>query len=338
MRAIRGDARGVGARRELQESDITRQHGAVEPVIQQFIDSIEHEPASQTTCPAEARDYLTHLQSAPIGKPGVKIEDVTFLAGPAGPVQIRTMRPRDSTEALPVIMHFPGAGWVSGDQSTHDRLMRELAVGVGAALIFLHDLRVPEVGHPLAVEQAYAAMKHVVDNAKSLNVDATRLAVLGDGIGGSIAAAVTLLAKDRRGPKIDFQVLFYPVTAARFDTESYGLFAEGPWLTRASMQRFWDAYLPDAAQRDEITASPLGATTDQLRNLPDALVIVAENDVLRCDGECYAARLSDAGVRVTSVRYNGTIHDFVMLNALADTAAARGAIAQAICSLKSALQ
>ena len=309
----------------------------LEPVTQQFIESIADEPALQTLSPADATAFLARLQSAPVGKPGVTVEDLTFPVGPAGAVQIRTMRPRDGSGALPVIMHFPGGAWGPGDQSTHDRLMRELAVGVGAALIFVADGRATQACYPAAIEHAYAAMKYVVDNAATLNVDATRLAVLGDGVGGNIAAAVTLLAKDRRGPKIDCQVLFYPVTAARFDTDSYEQFADGPWLTRASMQRFWDAYLPDAARRGDITASPLGATPDQLRNLPDALVIVAENDVLRDDGEGYARKLSDAGVRVTSVRYNGTIHDFVVLNALADTPAARGAIAQAICTLKSAL-
>jgi len=145
------------------------------------------------------------------------------------------------------------------------------------------------------------------------------------------------MAKQRRGPNITFQILFYPVTAAGFDTPSYASFAEGPWLTRRAMQWFWDAYLPDLATRQQPTATPLNASLDQLRGLPEALVVTDENDVLRDEGEAYAEKLSSAGVRVTSVRYNGTIHDFVMLNALADTPAARGAIAQAIGILRGAL-
>jgi len=264
---------------------------------------------------------------------------MTLPVGPTGSIKIRMVRPsRDSSAALPVIIHFHGGGWVAGGRTTHDRLMREIAVGAGAALVFvLYDLS-PEARYPVAIEQAYATVKYVVDHAQALNVDATRLAVLGDSVGGNIAAAVTLMAKERRGPKIDLQVLFYPVTAARFDTRSYGLFADGPWLTRSSMEWFWSAYLPDVARRAEITATPLSATIDQLRDLPDALVIVAEHDVLRDEGECYARKLSDAGVRATSVRCNGTIHDFVMLNALADTPATRGALALAISSLRSALE
>ena len=152
-----------------------------------------------------------------------------------------------------------------------------------------------------------------------------------------MAAALTLMAKQRRGPKIAFQVLFDPVTDADFDTASYARFADGPWLTKRAMQWFWDAYLPDPAARRQITATPLNASLDQLAGLPEALVVIDENDVLRDEGEAYARRLSNAGVRVTSTRYNGTIHDFVMLNALADTPATRGAIAQAVCVLRAAL-
>jgi acetyl esterase len=152
-----------------------------------------------------------------------------------------------------------------------------------------------------------------------------------------MAAAVTLMAKQRRGPNIAFQVLFYPVTDSGFNTPSYNQFADGPWLTKRAMEWFWDAYLPDPAARKQPTATPLNASLDQLASLPEALVVVDENDVLRDEGEAYAHKLSDAGVRVISVRYNGTIHDFVMLNALADTPATRGAIAQAVGALRRAL-
>ena len=177
----------------------------------------------------------------------------------------------------------------------------------------------------------------MVDHSASLRVDPLRLAVAGDSVGGNMAAAVTLMAKQRRRPKIGFQVLFYPVTDAGFDTVSYARFADGPWLTKRAMEWFWDAYLPDPAARKQPTATPLNASLDQLASLPEALVIVAENDVLRDEGEAYARKLSNAGVRVTSTRYNGTIHDFVMLNALADTPATRGAIAQAVFALKTTL-
>lgn len=308
----------------------------LEPITQHFVDSLAATPIHSLT-PIEARASLARAQSIRVGKPSATIDDMTFPVGPTGSVRVRIIRPLNGTHALPAIMHFHGCGWMLGDTETHDRLVREIAAGVPAAVVFVDYDRAPEAQYPIAIEQAYAAFRYVADNSRALNVDATRLAVMGDGAGGNMAGAVTLMAKERRGPKIELQVLFYPVMEANFDTASYKQFADGLWLTRAAMQWYWDAYLPDLARRSEITAAPLNASIDQLRDLPEALVIVAENDVLRDEGEAYARKLSDAGVRVTSVRYNGTIHDFVLLNALADTPAARGAIGQAVSALKGAL-
>jgi acetyl esterase len=304
---------------------------------QQFIDSLAGAPAIYTLSPADARSVLTRAQSIPVGKPSAQIEDITLPVGPTGSVPIRVVRPVGAAELLPVVMYFHGGGWILGDRNTHDRLVREIAVGAEAAVVFVDYARAPEARYPIAIEQAYAATRYVADNAASLHIDPLRLAVVGDSVGGNIAAAITLMAKQRRGPKIVFQVLFYPVIDSSFDTPSYSQFADGPWLTKRAMEWFWDAYLPDLNARKKLTATPLNASLDQLAGLPEALVIVDENDVLRDEGEAYAGKLSDAGVRVTSVRYNGTIHDFVMLNALADTPAARGAIAQALGALRGAL-
>lgn len=304
---------------------------------QQFVDSLAGAPPIYTLSPADARSVLARAQSIPVGKPGAQIEDIALPIGPTGSVPIRVIRPLGETESLPVVMYFHGGGWILGDRDTHDRLIREIAVGAEAAVVFVDYVRAPEARYPIAIEQAYAAICYVADNGASLRMDPLRLAVAGDSVGGNMTAAVTLMAKERRGPKIAFQVLFYPVTDAGFDTPSYGRFADGPWLTRRAMEWFWDAYLPDPAARQQPTATPLNASLDQLTGLPEALVVVGENDVLRDEGEAYARKLSDAGVRVTSIRYNGTIHDFVMLNALADTPAARGAIAQAVGTLREAL-
>jgi acetyl esterase len=309
----------------------------LEPHTQQFVDSLADAPPIYTLSPADARSVLAQAQAIPVGKPSAQIEDMALPVGPTGSVPIRLVRPTTTTEVLPVVMYFHGGGWVLGDRDTHDRLVREIAVGAQSAVVFVDYARAPEARYPVAIEQAYAATRYVTDNAASLRIDPLRLAVAGDSVGGNMAAAVTLMAKQRRGPKIAFQVLFYPVTDAGFDTSSYHRFADGPWLTRRAMEWFWDAYLPDPAARNQPTATPLNAPLDHLVGLPEALVIVDENDVLRDEGEAYARKLSDAGVRVTSVRYNGTIHDFVMLNALADTPAARGAIAQAIGGLRGAL-
>jgi acetyl esterase len=301
------------------------------------VDSLAGAPPIYTLSPADARSVLARAQSIPVGKPSAHIEDVTFPIGPTGSIPVRIVRPAATAEILPVVVYFHGGGWILGDRDTHDRLVREIAVGAHAAVVFVDYAPSPEARYPVAIEQAYAATRYVVDQDASLRIDPLRLAVAGDSVGGNMAAAVTLMSKQRRGPKIAFQVLFYPVTDAGFDTPSYTRFADGPWLTKRAMEWFWEAYLPDAAVRKQPTATPLNASLDQLAGLPEALIIVDENDVLRDEGEAYARKLSDAGVRVTSVRYNGTIHDFVMLNALADTPATRGAIAQSVGALKTAL-
>lgn len=311
----------------------------LEPVTQQFVDGLAAAggPPIYRLSPVDARGALAAAQSAPVGKPAASIKDTSFPVGPTGQVPIRIVRPDGARGLLPVVMFIHGGGWILGDRNTHDRLVREIAVGAQAAVFFVDYDRAPEAQYPVAIEQAYAAMTHVIECRRQFSVDHTRLAVVGDGVGGNMAAALTLMGKERRGPKIDFQVLFYPVTDANFETGSYGTFADGPWLTRAGMRWFWDAYLPDLPARKQITATPLNASIDQLRGLPEALVIVDENDVLRDEGEAYARKLTEAGVRVEAVRYNGTIHDFVMLNAIADTPATRGAIARANTALKAIL-
>jgi acetyl esterase len=309
----------------------------LEPHTQQFVDSLEGAPPIYKLAPAEARCVLLQVQSIPVGKPSAKIEDIAFPVGPTGSVPVRIVRPVGTVDVLPAVIYIHGGGWILGDRNTHDRLVREIAVGTGAAVVFVDYDRSPEARYPVAIEQAYAATRYVVDHSIDLRIDPSRLAVAGDSVGGNMAAALTLMARQRRGPKIAFQVLFYPVTDADFETGSYDRFADGPWLTKRAMQWFWDAYLPDVAARKQPTATPLNASLDELAGLPEALVVVDENDVLRDEGEAYARRLTDAGVRVTSTRYNGTIHDFAMLNALADTPATRGAIAQAIGALRGAL-
>ncbi len=312
---------------------------SVEPATQQFLDELAANgafPLSSRSA-ARVRAALSELQLGPVGKPIANIEDVTFPVGPTGAVRVRIVRPKSTVGIIPVVMFFHGGSWVAGDVDTHDRLVREIAVAVHAAVVFVGFGRAPEVQFPIAVEQAYAATTYVANNADGLNLDGTRLAVVGDGAGGNMAAAVTIMAKQRRGPKIVYQILFYPPTTANFEAASYQDWRNGPWLTKQDMEWFWDMYLPSHGDRADVIATPLSATIDQLRGLPDALLITAELDVLRDEGESYARKLQEANVRTTCTRYIGTIHDFVMLNALADTPAARGALAQAVAALRSAL-
>jgi acetyl esterase len=306
----------------------------LEPVTQAFLDSLAGAPPLWTLEPQAAHDVLTNLQSQPVELLDADITDTTFPVGPTGSTNIRIIRPRGATETLPVLMYFHGGGWVLGDKITHDRLVRELAVGVNAAVVFVDYVNSPAAKYPTQNEQAYASLLHVVEHARELNVDASRLAIAGDSVGGNMTAVVTMMAKERGGPPIAYQVLFYPLVDYISERPSYLRFAEGPWLITRTMKWMFDLQGMDGTE--DYRAYPLRATVEQLRGLPDALIIT-DDDILQDEGEEYAHKLAQAGVRVTAVRYNGTFHDFAMLNPLAGTPAARGAIAQAIAALRTAL-
>jgi acetyl esterase len=310
---------------------------ALEPAAAEFAGATANPPFLFDLAPADGRKAVDEVQAGPIAKPEVAEEWVTVQGGPTGSVEVRIVRPAGATGDLPVIIYIHGAGWVFGNAHTHDRLVRELAIGARAAVVFPEYDLSPEARYPVAVEQNYAVARWIVADGAGKGLDASRIAVAGDSVGGNMAAALTLMAKERGDVPLVQQVLFYPVTDAAFDTGSYHQFAEGYFLRRDAMQWFWDQYTTDEAERAQITASPLRATTDQLTGLPAALVITAEADVLRDEGEAYANKLRQAGVPVTAVRYQGIIHDFVMLNALRDTHAAEAAINQATATLRTAL-
>jgi acetyl esterase/lipase len=235
-------------------------------------------------------------------------------------------------------MFFHGGGWVLGDFPTHERLVRDLVVGSGAAAVFVDYTPSPEAHYPVAINQAYAATKWVAEHGQEIGVDGKRLAVAGNSVGGNMAAVVALMAKEKHGPALKLQVLLWPVTDANFDTPSYNQYATGRFLTKSMMVWFWDNYTKDPKAREEIYASPLRATKQQLAGLPPALVQTAENDVLRDEGEAYARKLDEAGVPVTAVRYNGMIHDWGLLNPLNHVPGAHSATLQAAAELKKALK
>jgi acetyl esterase len=300
----------------------------LEPAAQEIADA----PHLSELGVAAARKVLDDIQAAPIDKPDVDEKWITV-----GDVRVRIVKPVGSTGLLPTILYVHGGGWILGNAGTHDRLVRELAVGVGAAVVFVEYDRSPEARYPVAIEQAYATAQWITKEGAAEGLDASRLAVAGDSVGGNMTAALAILAKQRGDVTFVHQSMYYPVTDAGQDTDSYREFANGPYLLAKSMAWFWDAYLPDVAKRSEITASPLRATLEDLAGLPEAFLIVDENDVLRDEGEAYARKLTAAGVRTTSARYNGTLHDFMMLNPVRGTAAATAAISQAIHVLRVAL-
>jgi acetyl esterase len=309
-------------------------HPQLEQEAQAFVEKTANPPYLFDLGPEKGREVVDEVQSSPVAKPAVEIEDRDIPGGPSGTVSVRIFRPPNAASPLPAIVYIHGAGWVFGNAHTHDRLVRELVVGANAAVVFPNYSLSPEAKYPTAIEECYAVTKWAAEHGNEQGLDSGRLTVAGDSVGGNMTAAVTLLAKERHGPSLHKQLLFYPVTDASFETGSYHQFATGYFLRRDAMMWFWDQYTRDPNQRKEITASPLRATNEQLRGLPPALVITAEADVLRDEGEAYAKKLRQAGVRVTVTRFLCTIHDFVMLNALANTAAARGAIALATAWLR----
>lgn len=285
---------------------------------------------------ADARAVLAGVQANKVAASApTTTQDLVWNIGPTGTVRIRIVRPADALGNLPALLYYHGGGWVMGDRNTHDHLIRELAVQARAAVVFVEYDNAPEVRYPVNNEQAYAALQHVAANGATLGIDGTRLAVAGDSAGGNMAIAVTMMAKDRSGPQISHQLLFYPVTDDVSNNTSYREFGKGPFLTRKAMDYFFAANYP-AERRKDVLAFPLRASIKQLSGLPAATIIVAENDLLRDEGEAYGRRLIEAGVPVATTRFNGTMHDFVMLNPLAASEPARAAIAQGAARLRSA--
>ncbi len=315
-------------------------NGDVEHNTQAFLDVLNAgtgKPMEQLT-PKEARAVLTGAQAGvKLTLPKADVSQKTIQVD-GQPLDLTIVRPAGVKGTLPVFMFFHGGGWVLGDYPTHERLVRDLAVGSRAVAVFVNYTPSPEAHYPVAINQAYGATKWVAEHGKDINVDGKRLAVAGNSVGGNMAAVVSLMAKDKGTPAIKFQLLLWPVTDANFETASYNQYAEGHFLTRNMMKWFWDNYTTDASQRAEIYASPLRATTDQLKGLPPALIQTAGADVLRDEGEAYARKLDQAGVPVTAVRYNGMIHDYGLLNVVSQVPAVRSALLQASDELKQHLK
>jgi acetyl esterase len=308
----------------------------LEPASQAFVEATANPPFLHELTPAQARAVLDEVQATPIGLLPVNDRWIT-VPSDVGEVRVRIVRPADAVGTLPVILYMHGGGWVIGNAATHDRLIRELAVGTGAAVVFVEYDRSPEAHYPVAIEQGYATAQWIAREGAANQLDPNRVAVAGNSVGGNMTAALTLMAAERRDVRFVHQSMYCPVTDAAMDTGSYEQFAEGYFLSAKMMAWFWDAYAPDVERRLEPFASPLRASDEQLAGLPPAFVIVDEADVLRDEGEAYAARLRAAGIPVTTVRYDGITHDFMMLNPLSDTHATRAAVAQAIAILRDAL-
>ena len=304
----------------------------LEKITQDFIDKLQAAggPPIYKLSPDDARALLEKVQSEPIETPAVQRDDLQ-IPGIADPISVQIVRPADSVDvAVPIIFYLHGGGWILGSQKTHARLTAEIASGTKSAVVFINYTLSPEAKFPSSIEESFTAAKYIVDHAEEYHLDPTKISIAGDSVGGNMAIALTQLALSSKALQIDKLLLFYPVTDGAMSSNSYSRFADGPWLTKPAMEWFWNAYEPVETTRSDPLLSPVNAPLQLLSQFPPTLVITAKNDVLRDEGLAFADKLLEAGATITAVCFEGTIHDFVMLNALAKTNATRGAIEMAI--------
>lgn len=291
-------------------------------------------PELEKLSPDEARKVLENAQaSVDVDYSGIEESEKTINAD-GYEIDLNIVRPQGVSEKLPVFIFVHGGGWVLGDYPTHRRLVRDLVVNSGYASVFVNYTRTPEAVYPQQIEEIYAATTWVAKNGDEINVDGKNMAIVGNSVGGNMTAVTALMAKEKGGPEFKLQILMWPVANAEFETESWQQFGEARFLTAPLMKWMWDLYIPSAEVRKETHASQLQATVEQLKGLPPALVQVAENDILRDEGEAYGRKLDEAGVTVTTVRYDGMIHDFGLLNALANEPGTRSLVRHAAAELK----
>lgn len=295
-------------------------------ITQAFIDEIENrggKPLYDIT-PDEARHFLYNLQQEFHSNIEAYTENITIFSTTAGDISVRLIRPGNHIdEKLPVIIYCHGGGWVMGDADTYDMTIRTIANHTKSVVAFINYPRSPEFQYPDALNQISATIKHFAENGSDYNIDTQRIAIAGDSAGGNMAAAAAIKNQKEGGIKLCFQALIYPVTDSDMNTDSYKEYKDGPWLSKKAMEYFWNSYIPDKNKRKYLFVSPLKADIEDLCGLPPTLIITAENDVLRDEGEAYARKLIEAGVDTACVRINNTCHDFILLNALRESMATK---------------
>jgi acetyl esterase len=311
----------------------------IDPQVRSFLAELNKDSSPFWELPQpKPQEILTGLQNkTPVDMYGVTTTQRTITQD-GRTVKLYIMLPQQVAKKPGVLFFIHGGVWIAGNFQNHQRLLRDLVVGSGQIGVFVEYSPLPAAKYPTQLEESYAALKWVAAHAGEFGADGNRIAIAGNSVGGNMTAALTLMAKDRKGPTVAYQVLLIPATDASVDTESYNEFASGRFLPRAFMKYGWDLYAPDDRTRNNPYVSPLRASNDELKGLPPALVITAENDPLRDEGEAYARRLKDAGVPVAATRYNGTIHDFVLLNALRALPETKAALQQVSDGVRNALE
>jgi len=308
------------------------------PQVRTFLKAIHGGPGLETLSAADSRKVLEGVQAS-VKYDYSKITETEKTIKTDGlTVKLNIMRPKNASGILPVFIFVHGGGWILGDYPTHKRMLRDLVEGSGAVGVFVEYTRTPEAQFPTALNEVYAATKWVAEHGAEINVDGKRLAIVGNSAGGNLAAVVSILAKEQKGPKIRTAILMWPTTDSDFTTESFKAFGADRFLAIPFMEYLYDLYVPDHSKRKDIHVAPLQATTDQLKGLPPTLIQVAENDVLRDEGEAYGRKLLEAGVKATTIRYNGVIHDFGLLNPLSELPQSKDLFIQASAQLKEYLK
>jgi len=304
---------------------------ALDPNVELFLQTVQQagQPPLREVGVQEARQgiALMHALCTPAGE--LARADERTVPGPSGDVPVRVYS--QATDAvLPVVVYFHGGGWTIGDVASYDVLCRKLAVATGLTVVSVDYRLAPEHVFPAAVDDCYAVTKWIAEHGSELGVDGSRLAVAGDSAGGNLAAVTSILARDRGGPTIAFQLLIYPVIDGTMGFPSYKENAEGYLLSADDMAWFYEQYVPAGVDRKNPMLSPLYAPN--LSNLPPALVITAEYDPLRDEGEAYADALQQAGIEARASRYDGMVHGFVPIDGVIPTATR--AIDEATAALK----
>ncbi|MGA9648960.1 alpha/beta hydrolase [Pedobacter sp.] len=274
-------------------------------------------PGLETLAPIAARKVLANAQEVDKFDYATVTETEKQIQTEGYSIKLNIVRPKNTTGILPVFIFIHGGGWVLGDYPTHRRMVRDLVLGSGAAGVFVNYTPTPDAVYPQAINEIYAATKWVAENGAEIGVDGERLAVVGNSVGGNMTAVTCLKAKENNGPEIKTAVMLWPIVDCDFTTKSYKKFGQDRFLTTSLMSWMYDMYIADEEKRKTIYASPLRATKQQLEGMPPTLIMVAENDVLRDEGEAYGRKLLEAGVKAATVRFNGVIHDFGLLNGLA---------------------
>jgi acetyl esterase len=294
-------------------------------------------PELEKLPPLQARKVLETAQASVIVDYSGIAESEKSITVDGFEIVLNLVRPK-GTKKLLVFMFIHGGGWVLGDYPTHRRLVRDLVVESGYCAVFVNYTRTPDAVFPRQIDEIYAATKWVAEHGDEINVDGRRLAVVGSSVGGNMTAVTAIKAKENGGPEIKLQIMMWPIVDADFETESYQQFGRDRFLSAPLMKWMYDMYIADPDKRNDIHASPLRASIEELKGLPPALIQVAENDILRDEGEAYGRKLDDAGVEVTTIRYDGMIHDFGMLNGLANEPGTRSLSRHAAAELKERLK